>query len=89
MIHCAAFVRKEATAASTLLLFEKRKKKEKKRRRKQTSHGSHTYTETGLNRGKCSLWVCGRSIYTALGSVTRSSSASVPLECPLSEGQKV
>lgn len=29
MIHCAAFVRKEATAASTLLLFEKRKKKKK------------------------------------------------------------
>ena len=28
MIHCSAFVRKEATAACTLLLFEKRTKKE-------------------------------------------------------------
>ena len=45
--------------------------------------------ETGLNRGKCSLRVHGRSICTAPESVIRNTWASVPLECHLSEGQKV
>ena len=36
MIHCAAFVRKEATAASTLLLFQKRKKRDKKKKANQS-----------------------------------------------------
>lgn len=36
MIHCAAFVRKEATAVSTLLLFKKRKKRGKKKNANQS-----------------------------------------------------
>ena len=43
MIHCSAFVRKEATAASTLLLFEKRKKKERKKKKKKANQSRIPY----------------------------------------------
>ena len=86
MIHCAAFVRKEATSASTLLLFKKRKKEGKKRKSKQSQipyiHGDWTEQRKMLTSG---LWKVHLH-NPKMKPVIRNTSIYVPLECHYSEG---